>query len=185
MINGVCVQVMHENCSAFKMDFPTTGEQLIQVFQYYMGWWQRWREWLALLSPGNSVLLSLGQGEPSSRLQMRHLPDQTFIPKISWLDHLICLAPNPLYMSRLQQCNWVLSSLTGCPQLFPVSVPVQSRTYVMLLWLESPIDGWRQQTYWCFYWLYIPATFINIVFLPGCDSVEKLQDCYAAIRISR
>lgn len=27
--------------------------------------------------PWHSVLLSLGQGEPSSRLQMRHLPDQT------------------------------------------------------------------------------------------------------------
>ena len=76
IIDVACFQGYLSVCwGSCKLGYPTTGEQLIKSC-HYLGWWKRWREWFGPPQPWHSVLLSLGQGEPSSWLQMRHLPDQ-------------------------------------------------------------------------------------------------------------
>ena len=62
---------------ALKLDFPTRGEK-----HFNIGYDATWGddkdgENDGSPQPWRSVLLSLGQGELSSRLQMRNLPDQT------------------------------------------------------------------------------------------------------------
>jgi hypothetical protein len=119
-----------------KLGYPTTGEQLIKSC-HYLGWWKRWREWFGSPQPWHSVLLSLGQGEPSSRLQMRHLPDQ-ILKILLWLNDV--LGPDPIYCSGLHFTPWVLSSL-------------RLSSYIPSKYLYNPVLGDVTMTRVSYWWL--------------------------------